>query len=33
MQRLLEGAGFVRCGIIYTDDGSPRIAYQKYAAG
>lgn len=29
MQRLLEGAGFVRCGIIYTDDGSPRIAYQK----
>ena len=29
MQRLLEGEGFVRCGIIYTDDGSPRIAYQK----
>ena len=29
MQRLLEGAGFVRCGIIYTDDGSPRIAYQR----
>lgn len=33
MRRLLEGAGFVRCGIIYTDDGSPRIAYQKYAVG
>lgn len=31
MQRLLKEAGFVRCGIIYTDDGSPRIAYQKYA--
>ena len=33
MQRLLEGAGFVRCGIIYTDDGMPRLAYQKYAVG
>lgn len=29
MQRLLEKNGFVRCGIIYTKDGSPREAYQK----
>ena len=29
MQHLLESAGFVRCGTIYTDDGSPRIAYWR----
>lgn len=29
MQRLLEKNGFVRRGIIYTKDGSPREAYQK----
>lgn len=29
MQRILGKAGFRRCGIIHTDDGSPRIAYQK----
>ena len=29
MQRLLESNGFVRCGIIYLKNGSPRIAYQK----
>lgn len=29
MQAILERSGFRRCGIIYTDDGSPRIAYQK----
>jgi len=29
MQRLLERNGFVRCGIIYTDDGTERIAYQR----
>lgn len=29
MQHVLEKNGFVRCGRIYTDDGSPRIAYQK----
>lgn len=28
MQHLLEKHGFVRCGIIYLKDGSPRIAYQ-----
>lgn len=28
MQKLIEKNGFVRCGIIYTSDGSPRIAYQ-----
>ena len=28
MQRLIEGAGFRRCGVIYVEDGSPRIAYQ-----
>ena len=27
MQRALEGAGFTRCGIVYMDDGSPRIAF------
>lgn len=29
MQHILEQYGFVRCGIIYTDDGTERIAYQK----
>ena len=27
MQRALEKSGFVRCGRIYTEDGSPRWAY------
>ena len=29
MQRCLRKNGFVRCGIIYLEDGDPRIAYQK----
>jgi phosphoribosylglycinamide formyltransferase-1 len=29
MIHLIEQAGFTRCGIIYTRDNSPRIAYQK----
>jgi GNAT superfamily N-acetyltransferase len=29
MQRLLTQNGFLRCGIIYIADGTPRIAYQK----
>jgi RimJ/RimL family protein N-acetyltransferase len=29
MQHLLEKAGYEKCGIIYVEDGSPRIAYQK----
>lgn len=29
MQRVLEKNGFLRCGIIYIADGTPRIAYQK----
>ena len=29
MQHLLEKNGFERCGIIYVEDGSPRLAYQK----
>lgn len=29
MQRLLKKNGFQYCGIIYTDDGSERMAYQK----
>lgn len=29
MQHVLEKNGFVKCGRIYTDDGTPRIAYQK----
>ena len=32
MQHLLEKNGFSRCGIILTDDGTPRIAYQKLSA-
>ncbi len=27
MQRLVENYGFQRCGIIYIEDGTPRIAY------
>ncbi|WP_041584062.1 GNAT family N-acetyltransferase [Phocaeicola salanitronis] len=29
MQHLLEENGFVRCGIIYVANGTPRIAYQR----
>ncbi len=29
MQRVFEKNGFIRCGIIYVADGSPRIAYQR----
>ena len=29
MQRCLEKHGFTRCGMIYLEDGDPRIAYQK----
>ncbi len=29
MQHLLEKNGFEYCGIIYTDDGTKRLAYQK----
>lgn len=29
MQRLLEKNGFMRCGIIYVHNGTPRIAYQR----
>lgn len=29
MQHILEKNGYVRCGRIYVEDGSPRIAYQK----
>jgi len=32
MQHLIEKEGFTKCGIIYVEDGTPRIAYQ-YAAG
>ena len=28
MQHLIERSGFARCGIVYMEDGSPRIAYQ-----
>ena len=27
MQRALTATGFVRCGTIYTEDGTPRLAY------
>ena len=29
--RLIEKNGFVRCGIIYVANGTPRIAYQRTA--
>lgn len=29
MQHVIEKSGFVRCGRIYAEDGTPRIAYQK----
>lgn len=29
MQHVIEKNGFTRCGIIYVEDGSPRIAYEK----
>lgn len=29
MQHLLEKNGYQKCGIIYVEDGTPRIAYQK----
>lgn len=29
MQHLIEKHGFEKCGTIYLEDGSPRIAYQK----
>ncbi|MBQ4347545.1 MAG: GNAT family N-acetyltransferase, partial [Firmicutes bacterium] len=29
MQKLLEKCGFEYCGIIYLEDGAPRLAYQK----
>lgn len=29
MQHLIEQNGFQKCGIIYTDDGTARIAYEK----
>ncbi len=32
MQRVLEKNGFQRCGTIFVEDGSPRIAYQ-YCTG
>ncbi len=30
MRSASERLGFVRCGRIYCDDGTPRVAYQKY---
>ena len=29
MQALIESCGFVRCGIVIVEDGTPRIAYQR----
>jgi hypothetical protein len=29
MQNIMKKCGFTRCGIIYTHNGTPRIAYQK----
>lgn len=33
MQRALTNAGFQRCGTIYCEDGTPRIAYHLHRAG
>lgn len=30
MQKAAHKLGFKRCGIIYIDDGTPRIAYQRH---
>lgn len=30
MQRLAERCGFVKCGIVYVANGTPRIAYHRY---
>ena len=32
MQHLLESTGFVHCGTIYTDDGTPRMSYWRGCA-
>lgn len=29
MQRVLAGTGFVRCGVIYLENGAPRLAYER----
>lgn len=29
MQKVLDGLGYKRCGIIYVADGTPRLAFQK----
>jgi hypothetical protein len=29
MRQLLQACGFRQCGIIYTDDGTPRLAFQR----
>ncbi len=29
MRRAIEKFGFAECGVIYVEDGSPRIAYEK----
>ena len=29
MQRCLEREGFVRCGTIYVEDGTPRVAFER----
>lgn len=33
MQHLLAKHGFTRCGIIYLENGEPRIAYQRMSKG
>jgi len=33
MQHLLTKHGFTRCGIIYLENGEPRIAYQRISKG
>lgn len=33
MQRVLEKNGFVRCGRIWVEDGTPRVAYQRTLEG
>ena len=31
MRHLIEKLGFSYCGVIYVDDGTPRLAYQKHS--
>ena len=33
MRKMLENHGFIACGTVYMEDGTPRIGYQKIRKG